>query len=200
MSTEEYEALAAESEYAAWTLMNGYALNHAAVAVHRLVPSAVNVISSPDVHATGLNTLVGVNEFVSSSFELCEVSRPSAGAAAAAADRFSEDAFSRISPDGGLRQSSTAADLIERALFSEVEGEFRTMQIPAGYLEFVERRSLVGGVGALWSPSELCAEYLLRWGGASDPWLESAWFQTLTLEYEFRFQNVSFKLNLHHYT
>ena len=165
MSTEEYEALAAESEYAAWTLMNGYALNHAGIAVHRLVPSAVNVISSPDVHATGLNTLVGVNEFVSSSaFELCKVSRPSAAAAAAAADRFSEDGWSSISPDGGLRQSSTAADLIERALFSEVDGEFRTMQIPAGYLEFVERRSLVDGVGALWSSSELGAEYLLRDG------------------------------------
>jgi len=33
---KDYEALAAESEYAAWTLVNGYAVNHATVPVHRL--------------------------------------------------------------------------------------------------------------------------------------------------------------------
>ena len=32
----DYEALAAESEYAAWTLVNGYAVNHATVPVHSL--------------------------------------------------------------------------------------------------------------------------------------------------------------------
>jgi hypothetical protein len=33
---EDFETLAAESEYAAWVLVNGYALNHATVAVHRM--------------------------------------------------------------------------------------------------------------------------------------------------------------------
>ncbi|KAK9790350.1 hypothetical protein WJX73_010110 [Symbiochloris irregularis] len=32
----DFELLAKESEYAAWTLINGYALNHATVAVHRM--------------------------------------------------------------------------------------------------------------------------------------------------------------------
>jgi broad specificity phosphatase PhoE len=45
--------------------------------------------------------------------------------------------------------------------------------------------------------------FLMRWGGASwnsvDPWLETAWFQTLTLEYQSWFQNVPFKFNLRHY-
>lgn len=32
----DYDLLAAESEYAAWTLVNGYRVNHMTVAVHRL--------------------------------------------------------------------------------------------------------------------------------------------------------------------
>jgi hypothetical protein len=32
----DFETLAAESEYAAWVLVNGFALNHATVAVHRM--------------------------------------------------------------------------------------------------------------------------------------------------------------------
>ena len=35
-SLEEYQTLAEESEYAAWVLVNGYALNHTTIAVHRL--------------------------------------------------------------------------------------------------------------------------------------------------------------------
>jgi len=33
---EDYLLLAAESEYAAWTLVNAYSLNHVAISVHRL--------------------------------------------------------------------------------------------------------------------------------------------------------------------
>lgn len=33
---EDFEAVGRESEYAAWTLTNGYALNHTAISVHRL--------------------------------------------------------------------------------------------------------------------------------------------------------------------
>lgn len=32
----DWEALAEESEYAAWVLVNGYALNHTTITVHRL--------------------------------------------------------------------------------------------------------------------------------------------------------------------
>jgi hypothetical protein len=48
-SREDYDTLAAESEYAAWTLANGYALNHLTAAVHRLGTSAVRSIE--DVNA-----------------------------------------------------------------------------------------------------------------------------------------------------
>lgn len=36
---EDYDLLARESEYAAWTLVNGYGLNHVALSVHRLAGS-----------------------------------------------------------------------------------------------------------------------------------------------------------------
>ncbi|KAK9835453.1 hypothetical protein WJX74_000349 [Apatococcus lobatus] len=36
LDSDDYDALLEEDEYAAWTLTNGYALNHTTVAVHRL--------------------------------------------------------------------------------------------------------------------------------------------------------------------
>ncbi|KAK9865024.1 hypothetical protein WJX84_002089 [Apatococcus fuscideae] len=36
MDSDDYDSLLEESEYAAWTLTNGYAVNHTTVAVHRL--------------------------------------------------------------------------------------------------------------------------------------------------------------------
>ncbi len=49
VTREDYETLAAESEYAAWTLVNGFALNHTTVSVHRL--GATGVGSIEDVNA-----------------------------------------------------------------------------------------------------------------------------------------------------
>ena len=80
-SREDYEALAAESEYAAWTLVNGNALNHATVAVHRL-------------GARGLASIEDVNTFV----------------AAQGIALNTDGGLLKVSPDGLLRQSSTVAD------------------------------------------------------------------------------------------
>ncbi len=44
VSLPDYEALAEESEYAAWTLLNGFALNHTTVAVHRLGAAGLSSI------------------------------------------------------------------------------------------------------------------------------------------------------------
>lgn len=79
---QDYRLLAEESEYAAWVLVNGYALNHATVAVHRL-----------EGHTGGLETLNGLlqqQEFLMNQ----------------------EGGLVKASPDGLLLQSSTMADTI----------------------------------------------------------------------------------------
>uniref|UniRef100_A0A0D6QWC2 2-oxoadipate dioxygenase/decarboxylase n=1 Tax=Araucaria cunninghamii TaxID=56994 RepID=A0A0D6QWC2_ARACU len=76
----DYKLLARESEYAAWTLVNGYALNHLTISVHRL-KSEVRKIER-------------LNEFIQSNkFKLN-----------------TEGGILKISPDGRLLQSSTVAD------------------------------------------------------------------------------------------
>ncbi|KAJ0763233.1 hypothetical protein HanPI659440_Chr08g0278381 [Helianthus annuus] len=78
----EFQQLARESEYAAWTLVNGYTLNHVTISVHRLV--------SP------LNNIDNFNQFIQDKgFKLN-----------------SEGGVLKVSPDGLLLQSSTVADSI----------------------------------------------------------------------------------------
>ncbi|KAL9275236.1 2-oxoadipate dioxygenase/decarboxylase, chloroplastic-like protein [Drosera capensis] len=78
----EFQQLASESEYAAWTLVNGYALNHATISTHRLRSSLR--------HISGLNQFIEENGFKLNS----------------------EGGTLKVSPDGLLQQSSTVADSI----------------------------------------------------------------------------------------
>ena len=103
----DYRTLLAESEYAAWVIYNRYYLNHFTISVHNLEP--------------GYNT---IDEFVAfledRGFRL-----NSAG-----------DTI-KVSPDGGLRQASTVAQLID-AEFAGGE----VFRIAGSYVEFAERRVL----------------------------------------------------------
>ncbi|XP_023645015.1 uncharacterized protein LOC17896649 [Capsella rubella] len=102
--SSEFEQLARESEYAAWTLVNGYALNHVTISVHRLKST--------------LNKIKKLNQFLEEkSFKLN-----------------SEGGVLKVSPDGGLLQSSTVADSIS---FKFSDGV--TKSIPCSYIEFAER-------------------------------------------------------------
>ncbi|CAA2976215.1 Hypothetical predicted protein [Olea europaea subsp. europaea] len=79
-SFTEFQQLARESEYAAWTLVNGYALNHVTISTHRL--------------KSHLRKIGNLNEFiVQNGFKLN-----------------SEGGVLKVSPDGLLLQSSTVAD------------------------------------------------------------------------------------------
>lgn len=81
-SHSEFQQLARESEYAAWTLVNGYALNHVTISAHRLKPPLDNINS--------------LNHFIQDKgFKLN-----------------SEGGTLKVSPDGLLLQSSTVADSI----------------------------------------------------------------------------------------
>ncbi|XP_016467511.1 2-oxoadipate dioxygenase/decarboxylase, chloroplastic/amyloplastic-like isoform X2 [Nicotiana tabacum] len=76
----EFQQLAKESEYAAWTLVNGYALNHVTISTHRLTSS--------------LRSIRNLNQFIEKNgFNLN-----------------SEGGVLKVSPDGLLLQSSTVAD------------------------------------------------------------------------------------------
>ena len=79
-SYSEFQELASESEYAAWTLVNGHALNHVTISAHRL--------------KTELRDIKNLNRFIEESgFRLN-----------------SEGGVLKVSPDGLLLQSSTVAD------------------------------------------------------------------------------------------
>lgn len=103
----EYQTLLAESEYAAWVIYNRYYLNHFTISVHNL----------PD----GYNT---IDEFVrflqARGFKLN-----------------SSGGVIKVSPDGGLRQASTVAQMVD-ATFAGGE----THRIAGSYVEFAERRVL----------------------------------------------------------
>ena len=104
---KDYELLAAESEYAAWAIYNRYYLNHFTIAVHNL--------------KEGYNTIEAFNSFLERNGILLN------------------DSGGKIkrSPDGGLLQSSTVAQL--------VQGEFANGEkkmIPGSYVEFAERKVL----------------------------------------------------------
>ncbi|CAN6549108.1 unnamed protein product [Malus baccata var. baccata] len=78
----EFQQLARESEYAAWTLVNGYALNHATISTHQL--------------KSHLRDIKSLNQFIEKNgFKLN-----------------SEGGILKVSPDGLLQQSSTVADSI----------------------------------------------------------------------------------------
>jgi len=82
-SFDDYKALEEESEYAAWVLIHGYALNHTTVAVHRL------------------KGLVGGIELVNAKLKEKGLELNTQGGEV------------KVSADGLLLQSSTIADTIE---------------------------------------------------------------------------------------
>lgn len=111
-SWDDYRRLAAESEYAAWVIYNRYYLNHFTISVHNL----------PD----GYDTIAGFNDFLEGrGFKL-------------------NDSGGKIkeSPDGGLLQSSTVAEMIG----AEFAGGDRH-EIAGSYVEFAERRPLPAYAG-----------------------------------------------------
>lgn len=79
-SYTEFQQLARESEYAAWTLVNGYAVNHVTISTHWL--------------QSHLRSIEKLNQFIEEhGFRLN-----------------SEGGLLKVSPDGLLLQSSTVAD------------------------------------------------------------------------------------------
>lgn len=106
-TVEDYQALLAESEYAAWVIYNRYYLNHFTISVHNLEP--------------GYNT---IEEFVS-FLEARDFRLNTSGGTI------------KVSPDGGLRQASTVAQMID-AEFANGQ----TFRIAGSYVEFAERRVL----------------------------------------------------------
>ncbi|XP_042510575.1 uncharacterized protein LOC122085996 [Macadamia integrifolia] len=76
----EFQQLARESEYAAWTLVNGYAVNHVTISTHRLKSHLGNINS--------FNQFIEENGYKLNS----------------------EGGTLKVSPDGLLLQSSTVAD------------------------------------------------------------------------------------------
>lgn len=103
----DYQTLLRESEYAAWVIYNRYYLNHFTISVHNL--------------REGYNTMEEFTAFLERwGFRL----NTSGG-------------IIKVSPDGGLRQASTVAQLVE-AEFANGE----TARIAGSYVEFAERRVL----------------------------------------------------------
>lgn len=106
-SIEDYNKLAKESEYAAWVIYNRYYLNHFTISIHNL--------------KQGHNSIEEFNEFLERhGFKL----NTSGGKV-------------KKSPDGGLLQSATIAEMIE-ATFEAGEKQL----ISGSYVEFAERKVL----------------------------------------------------------
>lgn len=103
----DYETLLKESEYAAWVIYNRYYLNHYTISVHNL--------------QAGYNTIGEFNAFL----EKIGIKLNDSGGKI------------KISPDGGLLQSSTVAEMIP-ARFAQ--GDLHT--ISGSYVEFAERKVL----------------------------------------------------------
>ncbi len=104
---DDYLTLLQESEYAAWVIYNRYYLNHFTISVHNL--------------KAGYNT---IDEFVTflegRGFRL-----NSAGGVI------------KVSPDGGLRQASTVAQMVDAEFAAG-----KIHRIAGSYVEFAERRVL----------------------------------------------------------
>jgi hypothetical protein len=103
----DYQSLLKESEYAAWVIYNRYYLNHFTISVHNL----------PE----GYNTVAAFNEFLEKNGIRLNTS----------GGKIKE------SPDGGLLQSATVAEMIDAAFAG---GEHLT--ISGSYVEFAERKVL----------------------------------------------------------
>ncbi|WP_159469103.1 DUF1338 domain-containing protein [Dyadobacter sp. 3J3] len=106
-SLSDYVTLLKESEYAAWVIYNRYYLNHFTISVHNL----------PE----GYNTVADFNVFLEKHGILLNTSGGKI----------------KTSPDGGLIQSATVAQMIE-AEFAGGE----TYKISGSYVEFAERKVL----------------------------------------------------------
>lgn len=104
---EDYHELQGESEYAAWVIYNRYYLNHFTISVHNL--------------PAGYNTIADFNRFL----QRHGVTLNDAGG------------LVKESPDGGLLQSSTVAQMITAPF---ADGSHRP--ISGSYVEFAERRVL----------------------------------------------------------
>ncbi|MFD2519655.1 DUF1338 domain-containing protein [Emticicia soli] len=104
---EDYSTLLKESEYAAWVIYNRYYLNHYTISVHNL--------------KDGYNSIQEFNDFL----EKTGIKLNDSGGKI------------KISPDGGLLQSSTVAEIID-AEFAGGE----THPISGSYVEFAERKVL----------------------------------------------------------
>ncbi|MDQ6478777.1 DUF1338 domain-containing protein [Dyadobacter sp. LHD-138] len=103
----DYLTLLKESEYAAWVIYNRYYLNHFTISVHNL--------------PKGYNTVADFNVFL----EKQGITLNTAGGKI------------KTSPDGGLIQSATVAEMIEAEFAC---GE--KYKISGSYVEFAERRVL----------------------------------------------------------
>lgn len=104
---DDYVTLLKESEYAAWVIYNRYYLNHFTISVHNL----------PD----GYNTVADFNVFLEKNGILLNTSGGKI----------------KTSPDGGLIQSATVAQMLE-AEFADGD----TYKISGSYVEFAERKIL----------------------------------------------------------
>ncbi len=102
---EDYETLQQESEYAAWVIYNRYYLNHYTISVHNLL--------------NGYDDIYKYVEFL----ERAGIKLNDSGGKV------------KVSPDGGLLQTSTVAQLIE-AEFANGEKHI----IAGSYVEFAERK------------------------------------------------------------
>ena len=126
---DTYRAMERESEYAAWTLVNGYALNHVAVSAHRLgTTTGTGTGGTKPTTKSTTTTLERVNDLLTS---------PPIGLRLSAAGGNAVKA----SPDGLLRQSSTVADDVAME-FVDAEGGLVRATVPASYVEFAERLPL----------------------------------------------------------
>lgn len=103
----DYKTLQAESEYAAWVIYNRYYLNHYTISVHNLL--------------NGYDDIYKYVDFL----ESIGIKLNDAGGKV------------KVSPDGGLLQTSTVAQLIE----AEFAGGAK-YTIPGSYVEFAERKVL----------------------------------------------------------
>eukprot|EP00775_Hariotina_reticulata_P007665 gene7665-7868_t len=106
-SREDYLTLLDESEYGAWVLVNGFLLNHTALSVHQIKG-----------HTGDIYTFA--NELVMKGFDLNQTG-----------------GLMKVSPDHGLLQCSTVADLVD---FRFSDGQ--THPVVGAYMEFVERKPL----------------------------------------------------------
>ena len=104
---KDYSTLTKESEYAAWTIYNRYYLNHFTISVHNL--------------KEGYNNISDFNNFLERNGLILNNSSGKI----------------KQSPDGGLLQSSTIAQMIEASFANGDEHK-----IPGSYVEFAERRVL----------------------------------------------------------